>query len=239
MKKTYFIADVHLNSAFSDHEKLFLSFLTMIGAEQGDLYVLGDLFDFWANNKAVIAANRRVLDRMKQLTDHDSRIYLLIGNRDLLINQKVLSQFGIVFLGEQITIRLDDKNVFLTHGHLLCTLDIKFQRYKKRVWPLFRFFDKIMPGPIENYLAQKFILKSKKVITSQNPARFQFSRTAIKDCFQHGHDIIICGHAHNSMMERFGEKIFYALPAWNKHKGGYVLNYKGLFSLCEFPSATR
>ncbi len=234
MKKTYFIADVHLNSADPEHEALFLSFLTMVGSVQGDLYVLGDLFDYWANNKAVIAANSAVLTCMKRLTDRGSLVYVLPGNRDFLLNQNILSRYGIGFLGEQATIRLDDKNIFLTHGHLLCTLDIKFQRYKKRVWPVFRLLDKITPGLIENYLAKKFILKSKQVITSQNPARFQFSRTAINHCFQQGHDVIICGHAHNSMLERFGDKFFYALPAWNSQTGGYVLHYQGSFSLCDF-----
>jgi UDP-2,3-diacylglucosamine hydrolase len=159
----------------------------------------------------------------------------LIGNRDLLLNQKILSPFGIVFLGEKTTIRLNDKNIFLTHGHQFCTRDIKFQKYKNRTWPLYRFFDKILPGPVENYLAKKFILKSKQVINSQDPSRFQFSLDAIMDCFQQGNDVIICGHAHNRMTERFGDKYFYALPAWDQHRGGYVLYDNGAFSLCDFP----
>lgn len=236
MKKTYFIADVHLDSSFSEREQLILAFLKMVGSENGDLYVLGDLFDFWANNKAVLAANRKVLTLMRELTDHGSRIYILIGNRDLLLNQKILSPFGIVFLGEKATIRLDNKNIFLTHGHLLCTRDIKFQNYKNRVWPLYRFFDKILPGPAENYLAKKFILKSKQVIHAQDPACFRFSQDAITECFQQGIDVIICGHSHKRMTEGFGDKLFYALPAWDQHTGGYALNYNGAFSLCDFPA---
>jgi len=236
MKKTFFIADVHLDSTFPDREQLILAFLKMIGSENGDLYVLGDLFDFWATNKTVLGANRHVLTLMRELTEHGSRIYILIGNRDLLLNQQILSTFGIIFLGEKATIRLDDKNIFLTHGHLLCTRDIKFQKYKNRVWPLYRFFDKILPGPVENYLAKKFILKSKRVINAQDSSCFRFSQDAVMDCFQQGNDVIICGHSHNRMKERFGDKHFYALPAWDQHKGGYVLHYNGAFSLCDFPA---
>jgi UDP-2,3-diacylglucosamine hydrolase len=236
MKKTFFVADVHLDSTVPGREQLFLDFLKMVGSENGDLYVLGDLFDFWANNKAVLAANRNVLSRMRELTARGSGIYILIGNRDLLLNQKILLPFGIVFLGEQATIRLDNKNIFLTHGYLLCTLDIKFQKYKNRVWPLYRMLDKILPGPVENYLAKKFILKSKQIICAQDQARFQFSQDAIKDCFGQGNDVIMCGHSHKHMDESFGDKKFYALPAWDEHRGGYVRHYNGVFSLCNFPA---
>ena len=238
MKKTFFIADVHLDSTFPDREQLILSFLKMVGSENGDLYILGDLFDFWANNKAVLGANRNVLTMMRELTEGGSKIYMLIGNRDLLLNQKILSPLGIVFLGEKATIRLDNKNIFLTHGHLLCTLDIKFQKYKNRVWPLYRFFDKILPGPVENYLAKKFILKSKRVINAQDPSCLRFSQDAIMDCFQQGNDVIICGHSHNPLTEKFGDKHFFALPAWDQHAGGYVLHYNEAFSLCYFPASS-
>ena len=237
MKKTFFIADVHLDRAFPGREELMCAFLNMVGAENADLYILGDLFDFWANNKAVISANRKVLSLMRELTKHGSRVYILIGNRDLLLNQKNLSPFGIVFLGEQATIQLDHKNIFLTHGHLLCTLDIKFQKYKNRVWPLYRVLDKILPGPVENYLAKQFILKSKQVIHAQDPACFQFSQDAIRKHFQQGHDVIMCGHSHSAKTERFGDKHLYVLPAWDQHTGGYVLHYNGTFSLCNFPAA--
>jgi UDP-2,3-diacylglucosamine hydrolase len=236
MKKTFFVADVHLDSAFPGREQLFLDFLKLVGSESADLYVLGDLFDFWANNKAILAANRPVLTRMRELTEQGSRVYILIGNRDLLLNQKILSPFGILFLGEMASIRLDNKNIFLTHGYLLCTLDIKFQKYKNRVWPLYRIFDKILPGPAENYLARKFILKSKQVIHAQEQSRFQFSHAAIMDCFQQGNDIIMCGHSHKRLAESYGDKTFYALPAWDNHRGGYVLHYNGVFSLCDFPA---
>ena len=231
MNQTFFIADVHLDREYPERIKLLLSFLEMLGTGGGDLYILGDCFDFWANNKTVFNDNHEVLSLMQELTSRGSKINMLIGNRDLLLQQKALSPFGITFLGEEATITLDNKKIFLTHGHMLCTLDIKFQRYKKSVWPLYRLLDKILPGWIENYLARKFIITSKKVIYSQDQSRFQFSSAALMEYFNRGIDVIICGHAHKAAAETCGGKLFYTLPAWDNGTGGYLRHQGGVFSL--------
>jgi UDP-2,3-diacylglucosamine hydrolase len=236
MKQTFFIADVHLDREYPERKELLLSFLDMLQAAGGDLYILGDFFDFWANNKTVFNDNHAVLSLMKEITSRGSKIYMLIGNRDLLLQQKALTPFGITLLGEEATITLDHKTIFLTHGHLLCTMDLKFQQYKKRVWPLYRFLDRILPGWIENYLARKFIITSKKVIDSQDQSRFQFSTAALTGCFNRGIDVIICGHAHKAAAESFDEKLFYTLPAWDRGAGGYLKYGDGGFALHAVPA---
>jgi len=231
MKQTFFIADVHLDRAYPERKKMLLSFLNMLHTSGGDLYILGDFFDFWATNKAVLHDNQEVLSRLKELTARGSKIYMLIGNRDILLQQKALTPFGITFLGERATITLDTKKIFLTHGHELCTMDVKFQRYKKSAWPIYRFLDKILPGWIENYLAGKFIITSKKVIHSQDQSRFQFSTAVVAELFGRGVDVIICGHAHKAAAKTFDEKLFYTLPAWDRDSGGYLQYHEGTFAL--------
>jgi UDP-2,3-diacylglucosamine hydrolase len=234
MKKTFFIADVHLDPAVPTRRELILSFLTMVQREQGDLYIIGDFFDYWANNRAVLNNNLYLLHKMRDLSLQGCSIAMLIGNRDLLLNQRVLAPFGITFLGEEADIILEGNKVFLTHGYSLCTMDETFQRYKKRVWPIYRTLDILLPGFIENYLAKKFILKSKQVIDAQDQSRFQFSAEAKQAQFQRGVDTIICGHAHKQMHEAFNDKHFYALPSWDNRTGGYLLHCGGAFSLSGF-----
>jgi UDP-2,3-diacylglucosamine hydrolase len=239
MGKTYFIADAHLGSEYPERTALILSFLDMIEYENGDLYILGDFFDFWANNKTIVNNNREILEKMQSITQHGFKIAMLVGNRDLLLNQRALASFGIIFLGEAAELNLDDKRIYLTHGHMLCTYDKKFQRYKKRVWPIYRFFDHIIPGALANYLAKKFILRSKKVISSQDQTNFQFSPSVIEAYFQKGIDIIICGHAHKVIQKDFGDKSFYSLPSWEQGRGGYLLYHKGSFTCHEFCSGDQ
>jgi UDP-2,3-diacylglucosamine hydrolase len=239
MKQAFFIADVHLDREYPERKELLLSFLQMLRSAGGDLYILGDFFDFWANNKIVLKDNHAVLSVLQEIAARGSNIYMLIGNRDLLLQQKALTPFGITLLGEEATIMLDHKKVFLTHGHSLCTGDIRFQRYKKRVWPLYRFLDRILPGRIENYLAGKFIITSKKVIQSQAQSRFQFSPSALAGCFSRGVDVIICGHAHRAATENFDGKLFFTLPAWDHGSGGYLRYQQEAFSLHEVSTSSH
>jgi UDP-2,3-diacylglucosamine pyrophosphatase LpxH len=83
---------------------------------------------------------------------------------------------------------------------------------------------------MENYLARKFIITSKKVIQAQDQSRFQFSGAVLRELFDRGMDVIICGHAHRAVAEKFGEKIFYTLPAWDCGSGGYLRYQQGVFS---------
>jgi UDP-2,3-diacylglucosamine hydrolase len=234
MKKTFFIADVHLDPALTERTHCISSFLTMVHAERGELYILGDFFDYWANNRTVVNNNRAVLQQLKELVTEGCSVSMLIGNRDLLLSQRALSRFGITFLGEETEISLDGKRLLLTHGHMLCTMDEKFQRYKQRAWPVYRVLDSMLPGFIENYLAKKFILKSKQVIQAQDQTRFQFSPAAMHEHFQRGVDIIICGHAHKPLHEVFGNNHLYALPAWDNDTGGYLVYNQGDFSFMKF-----
>jgi UDP-2,3-diacylglucosamine hydrolase len=234
MTKTYFISDIHLSADCPKREKLFLVFLDLIINEKADLYILGDLFDFWANNRKILHNSINVLNRLKVLTTNGSKAGFVFGNRDFLLGRNVLSLFGIDFLGEEKEINLDGKRVFITHGHTFCTADKKFLEYKKKAWPVFIILDKVLPGIIENYIAKKLMSKSKKTISAQDKSLLTLSTTAIKELFTRGIDTIICGHTHKCEHQVFGDHIFHTLPAWEDEKGWYLLNSQGKFNLHEF-----
>jgi len=232
----YFIADVHLVKEDLQKRDLFLTFLEMVKDSGGDLFILGDLFDYWANNRKVMKDNQVVFNALYELINNGSKVSFLIGNRDLLLGKKVLSRYGIDYLGESKRLKLQGKNLFLTHGHLLYTRDIEFQRYRKTKWPIYRALDVVLPGFIENALAKRFILKSKQVIESQDPWRLQFSEEAIEDTFNQSIEAIICGHSHQAMIQEYdGEKFFIVLPCWTPRRGGYLFMEEGEFQVKDFP----
>ena len=234
MSKTFFIADVHLGGDSSKREKTVLAFLDMVRQERGDLYILGDLFDFWANNRMLLKKNALLLNKLKSLTSQGQKAGLLTGNRDFLLRAKTLRPYGIDFLNEEAEIILDGKRIMLAHGHTLCLSDIEFLNYKKRIWPILKCLDRVTPGTIENYLAEKFILKSKQVINAQDPARFQFTKTYLEELFDQGINTIICGHSHKQMAQQWGANRFIVLPAWEDKKGFYLLYAHNAFTLHEF-----
>ena len=233
--KSYFIADVHLKSDDLQKRNLFLAFVRLVKKSGGDLFILGDLFDYWANNRQVMEDNRAVFDALHELAQSGCKIGFLIGNRDLLLGKRVLSRYGIDYLGESIKLKLQGKKLFLTHGHLLYANDIEFQRYRKTKWPIYRVLDAILPGFIENSLAKRFILKSKQVIESQESWRLQFSEEAIQETFNQDIETVICGHSHQAMIKEYdGGKHFIVLPCWTDTKGGFLCMEDGSFQIKDF-----
>jgi UDP-2,3-diacylglucosamine hydrolase len=235
----YFAADIHLERDENTKRELFLSFVRMVKDRGGDLYILGDLFNYWANNRRVMKDNSAVLDALADLASQESRVAFLIGNRDLLLGEKVLSRYGIDYMDEQTVKVINGKKVLLTHGHLLCTNDVTFQKYRRTKWPIYRALDTVLPGFIENALAKLFIQKSKQVIESQESWRLQFPEEEIKKAFESGIEMIICGHSHKSMVQKYdGERYFIVLPSWKSSCGGYLCMSNGKFQLKDFPASS-
>jgi UDP-2,3-diacylglucosamine diphosphatase len=234
MAGTYFVADIHLTIQSTDQKKLFSAFIDHINT--GSLYIIGDLFDFWANNKTVFAAHAWVFEKLRAAASRGCTIGLLTGNRDFLLRKKTVERFGIRYFGEEARADIEGKKFFLTHGHTLCLSDTQFLRYRARIWPLFKMADRLLPGYIENYLAGKFMLQSKKVIQAQDPCRFQFTRSAIEKKFDSGIDYVICGHTHLPETFQSGKHIFHALPAWEDDTGYYLYYAQNEFKLKKFKS---
>ncbi len=149
----------------------------------------------------------------------------------------MVERFGIRYLGEEAAVDIDGKNFFLAHGHTLCLSDTQFLQYRARMWPLFKMADRVLPGCIENYLAGKFMLQSKKVIQAQDPSRFCFTRNAIEKKFNDGIDYVICGHTHQPETFQSGAHVFHALPAWDDNSGYYLHYEHEVFTLKHFQSA--
>lgn len=223
MAGTCFVSDVHLNMNNANQKKLFSSFLENINSS--NLYIIGDLFDFWANNTTVYAGHSWVFDTLRALISRGCAVGLLIGNRDFLLRKKIVESHGIQYLGEEASVAIGGKQFFLAHGHTLCLSDTEFLQYRARMWPLFKMADRVLPGCIENYLAHKFMMQSKKVIQAQDPSRFRFTRNAIEKKFKDGIDYVICGHTHLPETFQSGAHIFHALPAWDENSG-YFLYYE-------------
>lgn len=235
MAGAYFIADIHLHMNNAEQKSLFSSFLDQMTS--GSLYIIGDLFDFWANNRTVYTEHSWVFDKLHTVISRGCTVGLLIGNRDFLLLKKMVESFGIRYLGEEATVDIDGKSFFLAHGHTLCLSDTQFLQYRARMWPLFKMADRMLPGCIENYLAGKFMMQSKKVIQAQDPGRFQFTNAAIENKFRDGIDYVICGHTHQPETFQSGAHIFHALPAWDD-KSGYYLRYEhDVFTLKHYKPA--
>ncbi len=231
MPDTFFAADVHLGLDSSRRQQTFVDFLAHVSSRGGNLYLLGDFFDFWANNRAVLRSMLPVLERLRELSAAGAAVGFIYGNRDFLVPSATLEPFGITFLGEQADIVLGSQRVHVTHGYTLCLNDAPFLAYKRIMWPVFRMLDRLLPGAVANYLVRTLVLKSKDPgAQKQAPGtRFHFTRDAIEAHFKRGIDAVICGHTHAEESFSSGGRQFFALGSWDDTLGPYLVHRDGAF----------
>jgi UDP-2,3-diacylglucosamine hydrolase len=80
-----FVSDLHLCPTRPAINRIFLDFLRVPAAQAEALYILGDLFEYWAGDDDDDPFNARVLTALRELAERGVGLYLMHGNRDFLI----------------------------------------------------------------------------------------------------------------------------------------------------------
>ncbi len=152
---TLFIADLHLSPARPDKLALFKQLLRGPARQSSALYILGDLFEeFWVGPDDCTPPNPEIIEELAAFSRSGSRLFIQQGNRDLLIDSRFAELTGCVVLPEQAVIQVNGKQVLVMHGDLLCTLDWKYQYYRRLVMnPVIRMLFKKLPCPARLALA--------------------------------------------------------------------------------------
>ncbi|WP_332672390.1 UDP-2,3-diacylglucosamine diphosphatase [Aromatoleum sp.] len=129
-----FISDLHLSEAQPQALRVFLSFLRGPARSAEALYILGDLFEYWAGDDDLDAPlNRTVRDALADLAAAGVPVYFLAGNRDFLLGEAFARAAQIELLPDPTLIEIAGQRVLLTHGDALCTDDQAYQAYRKQV----------------------------------------------------------------------------------------------------------
>ncbi len=132
MQKTLFIADLHLIDERDDISQLFVQFLQHDAIDCDALYILGDLFEVWVGDDNKTPFNQHIAKHIKVLSDTGVPIYFIHGNRDFSIGKKFAKQSGMILLPESHVIDLYGTQTLIMHGDSLCTLDIAYQKFRKK-----------------------------------------------------------------------------------------------------------
>jgi len=230
MSNIYFISDIHLDINNSEVTKRFLDFIDKKKSDMKELYILGDLFEFWIDDKYDIEQNNIIIDTLHDITKKGTKVFLIHGNRDFLIGKKFTKTTNIEILPENYILYLDDKKVLVTHGDLLCTDDIDYQKFRKfiRNKITLKIFN-LLNNKIKTKIASFLRGKSKK-LTSQKPDDIMdVNNNTVNEFFdKFDTNIIIHGHTHRKNIHNtkyMGENFFrYVLGDW--HNSPSYIVYK-------------
>ncbi|HWS14406.1 MAG TPA: metallophosphoesterase, partial [Rhodocyclaceae bacterium] len=114
--RSVFISDVHLGTRGCQAERL-LDFLREHPSE--NLYLVGDIVDFWAMRRGVYwtAAQNTVVQKILRRARHGARVVFVPGNHDEALREHVGTSFGdIVLAQEYVHETADGRRYLLVHG---------------------------------------------------------------------------------------------------------------------------
>lgn len=131
---TLFISDLHLCASRPHITDAFLQFLSSDAKTAKALYILGDLFEYWAGDDDIEDAfNKQIIQGFKQLATSGTAIYLMHGNRDFLITDDFCNAAQITLINDPTLIDLYGETTLLSHGDALCTDDVTYQQFRTQV----------------------------------------------------------------------------------------------------------
>lgn len=134
MPTTLFISDLHLSPETPHITRLLLDFLAGPAAGADALYILGDLFEYWAGDDDLPdPCHQQVVGALRQVCASGTQLYLMHGNRDLLIGQDFSAACGATLLHDPLVIDLYGVRTLLSHGDILCTDDVEYQAFRRQV----------------------------------------------------------------------------------------------------------
>lgn len=129
-----FISDLHLCDSRPHITSVFLAFLQRIATQANALFILGDLFEYWAGDDDIASAfHQSIISAFRALADAGIPIYLMHGNRDFLISHIFCAQAQITLLDDPTMFELHGNHVLLSHGDALCTDDLDYQAFRNQV----------------------------------------------------------------------------------------------------------
>lgn len=134
MKPTLFISDLHLCVSRPHINRVFFTFMERIAPKAQALYVLGDLFEYWAGDDDLDDSfNAQVISAFRNLSGQQVPFYIIHGNRDFLIGGEFARVCNAKLLPDSSLIDLYGTPTLLMHGDTLCTDDTAYQAFRAQV----------------------------------------------------------------------------------------------------------
>ncbi len=135
-KKIYFASDVHLGAPsiknHREHEMRFVAWLDEIKPSTAELYLMGDIFDFWFEYKHVVPRGfTRLLGKIAEFTDSGIPVHYFTGNHDLWVFDYLPQEIGVILHRDPIISIFNGKTFYLAHGDGLGPYDKGYNRLKK------------------------------------------------------------------------------------------------------------
>jgi UDP-2,3-diacylglucosamine hydrolase len=217
--KLYFASDFHLGTGtfekYREREARLVRWLDSIKHDAAEIFLMGDVFDFWFEYKTVVPKGYiRFLGKLAELSDAGVKLYFFKGNHDMWMFDYFQRELNATIISDELVIERNGKKFYLHHGDGLGPGDAFYKVLKK----IFRsglcqwLFARIHPNfgvGIANYWSRSSRVAGEKN-ENHKPGQQQWLITYSRELLKtHFYDYFIFGHRHMPLQVQLNDKSCY------------------------------
>jgi len=219
-KVYFFISDVHLGlqdkPAEDKKERLLVQFLGFARENCDELFIVGDLFDYWFEYKKVYQKGfYRTLTALKDLSDKGIKIHYFIGNHDFLHRDFFINDIGAKMYGDALSAELNNTKIFIAHGDGLVKNDYGYKILK---WILrnnfFQWMYSLIHPDLGISLASHTSKTSRDYTDKKDYGKVDGLFDKAKEKIDEGYDYVIFGHLHKRIEQQYKKGLYINLGSW-------------------------
>ncbi len=219
-KTYYFISDIHLGlrspKIEREMEKKLVRFLNHAKDSSDELFIIGDLFDYWFEYKRVIQKGFiRTLAALSDYSDSGKKIHYIIGNHDFLHRDFFEKEIGALMYHVPIDLILNGGKFFIAHGDGMVKNDLGYKILKRvlRNKSLQKIYSLVHPD-LGIKIASATSKTSRDYTSNKNYGMLDGLAEAAKSKIDSGYDYVIFGHSHNRSLEKYKQGTYVNLGTW-------------------------
>jgi UDP-2,3-diacylglucosamine hydrolase len=228
-----FVSDVHLKPSLPKTTAAFFHFLQQYSTQAQQLYILGDLFEYWAGDDDMADPYyAKVVSELRAVGNKNTELFWIAGNRDFLVGPAFAAATGAILLEDPSACEIAGRSIVLAHGDAQCTDDLPYIAFRAQVrQPQWQAQFLAKPLAERKAIIEGLRQGSKEEQKNKSMAIMDVNPQAIDRLFADSNAAcLIHGHTHRPASHRHAGGVRHVLPDWDYDTD---LARGGWLALCE------
>lgn len=233
----HLVSDLHLCGSRPETSRIFFDYLAGPARRAQTLYILGDLFEYWAGDDDIgDPFNARVVEALRACAQR-VQVRVMHGNRDFLLGDRFARAAGVHLIEDPLLIDCGGVPTLLTHGDALCTDDADYMRFRAAVRSR-QWIDVFLATPLPARKAKIEALRRKSEAEKQRKPKqiMDVNAGAVETLLrEHGYPRLIHGHTHRPAIHEHLVDAHrcerWVLADWYERGSGLVCDDRGVHGI--------
>lgn len=213
-----FISDLHLQATLPHTAHAFFTFLHTYAMHAQQLYLLGDIFEYWAGDDDLETPfNAAIATAIRTVAEAGVDVFWMAGNRDFLVGEAFAQTAQLTLLPDPHVATIAGTRMTLAHGDAQCTDDQAYMAFRQQVRnPAWQQQFLSMPLAQRKAIIAGVRENSQSANKEKSADIMDVNADAIAALFTATEsDILIHGHTHRPALHLLeGNKKRYVLSDW-------------------------